>query len=191
MKISPLEVQQKTFRTVRLGGVDPKEVDHYLDAVSREMEDLVRETHKLQETIRKQETSLKEHTEREALLQSTLTTAQKVMEEVKGQARKQAELLLADAELQAEKIIATAQAKRLALMQDIEELKRGKAVFFAQLSAAVEGHKAMLDAMRASEQQQPQQSAPPPPAQPKAPQHSESESNVSFLAPPTKRADAK
>jgi cell division initiation protein len=172
MKLTPLEVQQKTFKKTRFGGADAREVDEYLDLVGHEMEELIRELHRLQETLRQKDAQLAEHKEREALLQSTLTTAQRLSEDLKSHARKEAELVLSDAELQAEKIIANAQARRLSLIGEIDELKRSKATFASQLGSMIEAHRAMLEAMSGE-------------ANKGAP--SGSGDNLSFLAPPSKR----
>lgn len=175
MKLSPLDLQQKTFRKTRLGGVDEREVDLFLDLAASEMEQLLRKVHSQDEELRKQAARLAEHREREQLLQETLTTAQRLSEEMKVGARKEAEIILSDAELQAEKIIANAQARRQQLISEIDELKRSRVSFLAQLQALLDTHRAMLDAVRGSDA-----GAPAPVGD-----------NVSFLAPPGKRADHK
>jgi len=114
------------------------------------------------------------------LLKATLTTAQKLTEEMKAQSRREAELALADAELQAEKIIANAQAKRLQLVGEIEELKRAKTAFVSQLAALIETHRAMLETHRSQDAQEPPRVNVPAQGD-----------NVSFLAPPGKRLDSK
>ena len=180
MKLTPLDLQNKTFRTVRMGGVDAHEVDSYLDLAAAEMEDLVRKLHQQEEELRHRAARIAEYRENEQLLQSTLTLAQKLSEDMKAQSRKEAELVLADAELQAEKIIANAQAKRLQLVGEIEELKRMKTSFVAQLGALVDTHRTMLETHRASDAQDPNRINVPAQGD-----------NVSFLAPPGKRVDNK
>jgi len=172
MKLTPLEVQQKTFRKARFGGLDAAEVDQYLDVVAHAMEDQTRDLHRLQEQLRQKDSSILEYRDREQMLQSTMTTAQRVTDDLKGAARKEAEVMLSDAELQAEKIIANAQSKRLQLISEIDELKRARATFIVQLSSLVEGHKTLLAAMTGeADKSKPAAGA----------------DNVSFFAPPAKR----
>jgi cell division initiation protein len=178
MKLTPLDLQQKTFRKARFGGLDAAEVHAFLELVGAQLEELNRKAQQQDEELRRREARMAEYAGREQLLQQTLTTAQRLGEEMKGQSRKEAEIVIADAELQAEKIIANAQAKRLQLVSEIEELRRAKVAFIGQLSALIESHKAMLDAVRPQAEQA---SAPPPRV----------DDNVSFLAPPGKRADHK
>ena len=175
MKLSPLDLQQKTFRRARFGGVDEREVDLFLDLAASEMEDLLRKVHSQDEELRRSAARLAEHRDREQLLQQTLTSAQKLTDEMKANTRKEAEIILSDAELQAEKIIANAQARRQQLISEIDELKRTRTAFVSQLSALIETHKAMLDTIRGADAADPS----------RTPVVGE---NVSFLSPPvTKR----
>ena len=58
MKLTPLDIQHKTFKKVSFGGADAKEVDRYLELVATELEELVRELHRLQETVRQKDSQL-------------------------------------------------------------------------------------------------------------------------------------
>ena len=172
MKLTPLDLQQKSFRRARLGGLDEKEVRQYLDLIANELEDMKRKLDRQDEELRRREARINEFKDREQLLQQTLTTAQRMAEDMRNNTRKEADIVLSDAELQAEKIIANAQAKRLQLIQEIDELKRARASFMQQLGAILETHKSLLDHVRG----EPVHSEPPPPKV--------ADDNVSFLAPP-------
>src|SRR6266849_1398292 len=51
MKLTPIDLQQKSFRKLRLGGVDEKEVRAFLEACASEMEDLIRKLHQQDEEL--------------------------------------------------------------------------------------------------------------------------------------------
>ncbi len=138
--------------------------------VANELEDMTRKLNRQDEELRRREARINEFKDREQLLQQTLTTAQRLSEEMKSNTRKEADIVLSEAELQAEKIIANAQARRLQLIQEIDELKRARASFMQQLGSILETHKSLLEHVRG----EPPQSEPPPAAG----------DNVSFLAPP-------
>ncbi|HUJ25274.1 MAG TPA: DivIVA domain-containing protein [Myxococcales bacterium] len=174
MKLTPLDLQQKSFRKVRLGGLDEKEVRQYLDLVASELEEMARKLNRQDEELRRREARINEFKDREQLLQQTLTTAQRLAEEMKAHGRKEADIVLSDAELQAEKIIANAQARRLQLIQEIDELKRARMSFIQQLQGIIEQHRSILEHIKGD---QAQQSEPPPPTG----------DNVSFLAPPVSK----
>src|SRR6516225_8184858 len=121
MKLTPLDLQQKSFRKVRLGGLDEKEVRAYLDLCAAEIEEMTRKLNKQDEELRRREARINEFRDREQLLQATLTTAQKLSDEMKSNTRKEADIVLSDAELQAEKIVANAQVRRMQLISEIDE----------------------------------------------------------------------
>jgi cell division initiation protein len=171
MKLTPLDLQQKTFRKVTLGGLDEREVRAWLDLVASQLEDLTRKLNRQDEELRRREARINEFKDREQLLQQTLTTTQKLAEEMKVNARKEADIILSSAELQGEKIIANAQARRMALVGEIEELKRARGAFLQQLQSLLDTHKSILDQMRGE----------PQVAEPAA------GDNVSFLAPPVNK----
>jgi len=171
MKLTPLDLQQKTFRKVTLGGLDEREVRAWLDMVASQLEDLTRKLNRQDEELRRREARINEFKDREQLLQQTLTTTQKLAEEMKVNARKEADIILSSAELQGEKIIANAQARRMALVGEIEELKRARGAFLQQLQSLLDTHKSILDQMRGE----------PQVAEPAA------GDNVSFLAPPVNK----
>src|SRR5713101_421992 len=129
MKLTPIDLQQKSFRKLRLGGLDEKEVRAFLELCSSEMEDLIRKLHKQDEELRRLVARIEELRSREHLLQQTLTTAQRLAEEVKEHARKEAQIVLSEAELQGEKVVQNAQQKRLQLIKEIDDLKRARQVF--------------------------------------------------------------
>jgi len=171
MKLTPLDLQQKTFRKVTLGGLDEREVRAWLDMVASQLEDLTRKLNRQDEELRRREARINEFKDREQLLQQTLTTTQKLAEEMKVNARKEADIILSSAELQGEKIIANAQARRMALVGEIEELKRARGAFLQQLQSLLDTHKSILDQMRG----EPQATEPA------------AGDNVSFLAPPVNK----
>jgi cell division initiation protein len=171
MKLTPLDLQQKTFRKVTLGGLDEREVRAWLDMVASQLEDLTRKLNRQDEELRRREARINEFKDREQLLQQTLTTTQKLAEEMKVNARKEADIILSSAELQGEKIIANAQARRMALVGEIEELKRARGAFVQQLQSLLDSHRSILDQMRG----EPQATEPA------------AGDNVSFLAPPVNK----
>ena len=175
MKLTPLDLQQKSFRRTRLGGVDEREVRAFLDLCAKEMEELTRKLNKQDEELRRREARINEFRDREQLLQQTLTTAQRLAEEMKANTRKEADIVVSEAELQAEKIIANAQAKRMQLIQEIDELKRAKAGFVQQLQSLLDTHRSILDHVRGEAQASEAQAAP------------RVDDNVSFLAPPASK----
>ena len=177
MKLTPLDLQQKTFRKARLGGLEERDVRQFLEQVGSELEDMARKVNKQDEELRRREARIVEFKDREHLLQQTLTTAQRIADEMKSHTRKEADIVLSDAELQAEKIIANAQSRRMQLINEIDELKRARASYIQQLGSILDTHKGLLEQIRG----EPAQSEPPP----------ATGDNVSFLSPPSSKHQGK
>ncbi len=147
MKMTPLDIRQKRFQS-ELRGYSKKEVEGFLELTAGEFEDVVRENIALKDELKRVQAQLEHHLEREKTLQETMVTAQRISEDVKAQARKEAELAIADAELQAEKIIASANNRLVELVKDLNELKRQKVQFEAQLETTISSHLKLLETFR-------------------------------------------
>lgn len=144
MKITPIEIQQHRFRS-RIFGYDTNAVDHFLELVADELQEMHRQNHELKEELARTRNSLVQMKAREQALQQTLITAQKVTEELKNNARREAELVMADARLQGEQILREAEERRLQLIRDIQGIKRQKISFESSLKALIGGHLKLLD----------------------------------------------
>lgn len=144
MGVTPLVVKQKEF-TTRFRGFDVQEVDTFLEDVARELErqdlaveELKRERHRLElenQGYRKREDSMKN-----AMIQS-----QKVLDQMKENAKKSAQAIIANAEVEAEKILNRAHKRLSQLHSDISELKRQRIQLEMQISTVLESHSKMLE----------------------------------------------
>jgi cell division initiation protein len=120
--LSPLEIQKQTFaRTIK--GYNPDEVRAYLHLVAEEIERLVRENDRLFRENAMIREDLEDHSNRERILKDTLLSAQKVAEDLTGNARKEAELIVKDAELLSERLIGQAMQRVAELERSITDLK--------------------------------------------------------------------
>jgi cell division initiation protein len=145
MNISPLDIQQQQFKGKMLGGLDPNDVDAFLQMVAAEMESLIRENTELKERSRKSAEQMAELAEREVSLRETMLAAQKVTEEMKANAQKEATLVVSEAELKGERIVADAENRLLQLNNQIHEVRRQKLQFESNLKSLLEAHLKMLN----------------------------------------------
>ena len=144
MKITPLDITQKSFgRAMR--GFERQEVEAFLALVASEFEGLVKEVLGLRDDARRKEEEIAEHRSRERALHETMITAQKACEEIRESARKEAEITLSEAELQAEKIVQSAHQRYLRVVDDINEMKRQRVQFEAELRSLVDAHVKLLE----------------------------------------------
>ena len=145
MKITPMDIQQQQFKGKMLGGLDPEDVDAFLQMVAGEMEELVRENNDLKERLKRNQTAMAEMEAREAQLRETMLAAQRITEEMKGNARKEAQLLVSEAELKGERIVADAENKLVQLNNQIQELKRDKLQFETGFKNLLDTYYKLLD----------------------------------------------
>jgi cell division initiation protein len=144
MKITPLDIQQQQFKGKLFGGLNPEEVDSFLQAVAHEMENINRENAILKEQVQRSAADAEDFAQREKDLRETLLAAQKISEEMKNNARKEAELAIAEAEVQAERIVADAENRLIQLKNEIQELRLQKAQFEASFRSLLDTHYKML-----------------------------------------------
>jgi len=144
MNISPLDIQQQQFKGKMLGGLDPSDVDAFLQMVAAEMESLIRENSELKEQAKKVSLQIDEFSQREVTLRDTILAAQKITEEMKVNAQKEATLLISEAELKGERIVADAENRLVQLNSQIHEIRRQKMQFESNLKSLLDVHLKML-----------------------------------------------
>src|SRR4030067_3069275 len=103
MKVPPLDIQQKRFH-LGFRGYDRKEVDEFLDLIREEMEALVREVTELREFRESYDEREKALNEKEEAVKNTMLMTQKLVEDLKENARKEATLIIKDAEVRSQHI---------------------------------------------------------------------------------------
>lgn len=151
MKLTPLDIRQKRFAK-SLRGFESREVEGFLDLLASEFEELVKESIGLKDELKRTTARLEQHQERERTLQETMVTAQRISEDMKAAAKKEAEIIIADAESQAEKIVHNAQQKLVQVVADINELKRQRVQFEAQVRGIVDAHHKLLETFSSSDE---------------------------------------
>ncbi|MBT0662760.1 DivIVA domain-containing protein [Geobacter pelophilus] len=145
MQISPLDIQQQQFKGKMIGGLDPDDVDAFLQQISQEMERLIRENTELKDQCRKSAAEMDELRQRETNLRETMLAAQKITEEMKANAQKEATLLISEAEIKAERILADAENRLLQLNTQIQDLRREKLQFETSFKSILENHLKLLN----------------------------------------------
>ena len=144
MRISPLDIQQQQFKVKTFRGLDPEDVDAFLQTVAGEMEGLIRENSLMKEEQSQHSRVMLDMAEKERELRDTLLSAQRVIEEMKTNARKEAELIVSEAEIKGERIIADAERQLGDLKSRIEEVRRQKIQFEISFKALLESFSRQL-----------------------------------------------
>jgi cell division initiation protein len=144
MKIAPIDIVHKQF-SKKMMGLEPSEVYAFLQAISEEMETLIRERNNLRETLREKELNIHEYRERDKALRETISTAQRMSEKIAEEAQRESKLILADANQQAEVIVKDARDSLKRIYQEVSELKKLKIQFDAHMRSMLQAHLSIMD----------------------------------------------
>ena len=146
MRITPLDIRNHVFPRM-IGGYARVEVDAFLEMVSDDYEELVRESQALREQVIRLEVQVERLSSNEAILQETLITAQQLSDDLKRTAVKEAETVIGEAEVKAEKVLDAAHRRATRLAGDLREMKQLRTRLAASVRSTIDTHLGLLDAL--------------------------------------------
>ena len=144
MRVTPLEIRQQQF-PVRFRGLDPAEVDKFLELVASDMEDLIRENARLRDSMAKKDQDLQRMQQGEDEFKKALTAIQQIREDWIERAEKQAEQVIMESELKAKQLQVEAERQLEALQHDVQELKRQRHQLVSEIRRLLEEHLRTLE----------------------------------------------
>jgi cell division initiation protein len=124
MRLSPLDIRQQQFTVRMFRGLDPQEVDAFLEDVAEDYESILKENALLKEQLSSHEEKSRSIGDVERTLKDTLVTTQKLAEEMKEAARRDAQLIVREAEVRSDKLMEEARIEEARLRTDINALRR-------------------------------------------------------------------
>jgi cell division initiation protein len=145
VRISPMDIRQQQFTVRMFRGFDVQEVDTFLEDLAGDYETLLKENALLKEQLQTLEERARGLENRERVLQETLVTTQKVVEEMKENARREATLVVREAELKGDKIVEAARTEEATLQAEIAALKRMRRQLAEGLRSTVGMYQRLLD----------------------------------------------
>lgn len=122
MKITPLEIRQKSFEKV-FRGYDKDEVSAFLNTLSHEWEKTLDEYKEVKIRLDASEKEVEKLRQVENSLFKTLKTAEDTGANLVEQAQKSAELKLQESNMRAEKMVQDAQNKSAKVIEDAEKAR--------------------------------------------------------------------
>ncbi len=144
LHLSKIDIDNKTFGK-RFRGFDPREVSAFLQEVSEALGDMADERQKLVEKVERLEGLLDEHRQREQTLRDTLMTTQKMIDQLKANARKEADLIIQEAQAKSEDMLNQTHLRMAQIHDDIVELKRQRTQFEVKLKSLIDAHQKLLE----------------------------------------------
>jgi cell division initiation protein len=123
MALTPVEIKHIRLGRALVGGYGRAAVDELLEDVAESFEDVWRDRADLADKVEHLEQELVRFRELEALLRTTLVSAERASQELKEQARRETELVLTEAHAEARQITRRALADRDHLVAEARRLR--------------------------------------------------------------------
>lgn len=152
------DIRMKEFAQEK-NGYNGEEVDHFLDALAEQTEQLIRENQRLNKQLKDAQDALSTQAEEapsaaetayfknlEATLRETLISAQRKADETVAEARKEAKQAIASAEEQAGAILASAKAEAETAKNETAEIRKAIDDYRARFLRLVEDQRNVLKA---------------------------------------------
>jgi cell division initiation protein len=131
MPLTPVEIRHVELGRAWFRGYRRGAVEQLLSDIADSFEDVWRERADLADRLEELETEASKHRELEALLRSTLVSAERAAQDMKEQARRESDLIVQEAHAESRRIARSATTERTRLESDLRRIR-------AQLRTALE-----------------------------------------------------
>lgn len=152
MRIAPLDLRQHKFKPA-FRGFDKTDVVAFLTEAADDYEHALREIDRLRSDLARMETVLAEHREREGTLRATLTTAQRLADEMKDAAQAEARMIVREAQGRSDLLLQKAQARLEEIEREINEMRLRRRDVEGTLESSIQSLYHALEFIREQEQQ--------------------------------------
>jgi cell division initiation protein len=151
LKITPVDIKNQSFgKSFR--GYDPSEVDTFLEMVSSDIENLIKENSQLKEKLSSVEATLRGYKDLEGSLKEALVTAQKSAEKIKQNAEKEAQLLMRETKIKVERRMEESYSVLYRLKKQIADLENLKKEYIIRLRSLLDTHRNILESIEREDQ---------------------------------------
>jgi len=150
MNVSPLDLRQQRFRS-SFRGFDKVEVASFIAAVADDYEQALPETDHLRQDLTRMEAALNEHRELEKNLKATLTTAQKLADDLRAQAEQEAKRIVREAEGRSDLLLEKTQARLEDIQRGIDGLRLKRQDVETTVEATIQSLRNTLEFVREQE----------------------------------------
>jgi cell division initiation protein len=137
LKLTPLEIKKQRFKP-KVRGLDPTEVESFLEMVADEYENVLNERDRFADEVTKLKVQLKDYQQVEKTLQETLMNAQETVSQSRENSKREATIIMREAELKAERILDDAREKLDKMKNELSILRAQKESFARRLKHLLE-----------------------------------------------------
>lgn len=144
MSLTTIDIQNKEF-SLGLRGYRVAEVDEFIDQVSKDFEQAIKDKMALESENKQLEEKLTQYRKLEETLHNAIIVAQETAEDVKRNANREAELIRREAEKDAQRIVEEARYKSSRILAEHEEVYKQAQIFKLRFRSFVEAQLASLE----------------------------------------------
>jgi cell division initiation protein len=123
MPLTPVEIRHLELHRSWLRGYRKGTVDGFLSEIADSFEEVWRERADLADRLEELETEAAKHRELEALLRSTLVSAERASHDMKEQARRESDLIVQEAHAEGRRVMREVTAEKLQLEEDVRRIR--------------------------------------------------------------------
>ena len=123
MPLTPVEIRHLELRRSWLRGYQKGTVDRLLSEIADSFEEVWRERADLTDRLDELESEAAKHRELEALLRSTLVSAERAANDMKEQARRESDLIVQEAHAEGRRLMREMAAEKQRLEEDVRKIR--------------------------------------------------------------------
>ncbi|MGE5315037.1 MAG: DivIVA domain-containing protein [Acidobacteriota bacterium] len=150
MTLTPLDIKKQEFKRV-LRGYDTVEVNSFLEMISVEYAEALRQVKEMKEHLMEAEVTLRDYKQKERDLQQVLMQAQETSSRSIEHARREAEVVISEAELKASQIIERGRNEAARFKEEVTTLRARKDTLISRLKVLLNSELELIKALEAED----------------------------------------
>ncbi len=143
--LTPVDIENKMFKKVKIGGYDIDEVEDFLETVIEDYEKLYKENADLKSKSNTMKDSVSYYKSIEDGINKTIESAQTQAESIKETALKEAEAIKDKAEIDAKKNLESLKLEIASAEKELEEKKKLMQIYKIKVTATLESQLKILN----------------------------------------------
>ena len=143
--LTPVDIDNKTFKKVKFGGYDINDVEEFLVDVMNSYETLYKENSELKDKITIMQESVSYYKSLEDGVSKTIENAQTAADEIRKASEREAEVIKKEARLEAEKEIEEIKEEIVKKQIELEEAKKQIQIYKIKVTSMLEAQLKIID----------------------------------------------
>ena len=143
--LTPIDIDNKTFKKAKIGGYDINDVEDFLVKVMEDYETLYKENAELKDKTSAMQESVSYYKSLEEVVNKSIENAYSEADKLKQEAEQQAELIKKEAELNAKQNLEELKVEILKKEAELEEKKKQLQIYKIKVSSMLEAQLKILN----------------------------------------------